>query len=241
MEATFHCPIFSMQVDKGEMPSTQDFTNNLGDMFKSDRPPPLTMQSALQTAAPISNIPLLDLLELRKALRSMRSRSASDESGLVAETFIHGNRALHETLMDMCNNMLQDECFELSWQDSLFKMLPKTGDFFDVSISRPIAVFKITYKIFATLIQTRIAPLLDANQTHDQVGFRPNLGVDHAFATLDSIVGKCLEWNEPLWIASLDLRKAFDRIEFDSLFAALCHQEVPPPCIHLLSCLYRSQ
>ena len=34
---------------------------------------------------------------------------------------------------------------------------------------------------------------------------------------------------------------ALDRIEFDSLFAALCHQEIPPAYIHLLSCLYRSQ
>ena len=85
--------------------------------------------------------------------------------------------------------MLQDECLELSS---------------DVSNWRPI---------FAKLIHTRIAPLLDANQCHDQDGFRPNLGVDHVFATLDSIVGRCFEWNEPLWIASLDLRKAFDRIE----------------------------
>ena len=137
--------------------------------------------------------------------------------------------------------MLEDECLELSWQDALFKMLPKTGEFSDVSNWRPIAVLKITYKIFAKLTHTRIAPLLDANQCHDQVGFRPNLGVDHAFATKDSIVGKCLEWNEALWIASLDLRKTFDRIEFDSLFAALCHQEIPPPYMHLLSCLYRSQ
>ena len=91
MEATFHCPISSMQVDKGGMTSTQDFTNNLSDIFKSDRPPPLTMPSALQTAAPISNIPPFDLRELRKALRSMRSRKASDESGLVAEMFKHGS------------------------------------------------------------------------------------------------------------------------------------------------------
>ena len=98
---------------------------------------------------------------------------------------------------------------------------------------------KITYKkIFAELIHTRIAPLLDANQCYDQVGFRRNLGVDHAFATLDSIVGKCLECNEPLWMVSSDLRKALDRIEFDSLFATLCHQEVPSPYIHLLSVLF---
>ena len=129
MEATFNCPISSMQVDKGEMPSTQDVTNNLSDIIKSDRPLPLTMQSALQTVAPISNIPPFDLLELmRKASRSMRSRRASDESGLVAEMFKHGNRALHERRLETYNNMLQDECLEVSWQDSFFKMLPKTGD-----------------------------------------------------------------------------------------------------------------
>ena len=171
----------------------------------------------------------------------MRIHRSSDESGLAAEMFRHGNRALHETLLDMYNNVLQDECLELSWQDSLFKRLPKTREFSDVSNWRPIAVLKTTYKIFAELIHTRIAPLLDANQCFDQVEFRPNLGVDHAFATLDSIVGKCLEWNEPLWIASLDLREAFDRTEFESLFPAFCHKQVPPPYMHFLSCLYRSQ
>ena len=111
------------------------------DIIKSDRPLPLTMQSALQTAAPISNIPPFDLLELmRKALRSMRSRWACDESGLVAEMFKHENRALHERLLEMYNNMLQDECLEVSWQDSLFKMLPKTAEFSDVSNRRPMAV-----------------------------------------------------------------------------------------------------
>ena len=71
-------------------------------------------------------------------------------------------------------------------------MLLKTGEFSDVSNWRPIAVLKITCKIFAKWIHTRIALLLGANQCHDQVGFRPNLGVDHAFVTLDSIVSTCL-------------------------------------------------
>jgi len=33
--------------------------------------------------------------------------------------------------------------------------------------------------------------------------------------------GKCLEWNAPLWFASLDSTKAFDRIENVPLFIAL--------------------
>ena len=44
-----------------------------------------------------------------------------------------------------------------------------------------------------------------------------------------------------LWCASLDLRKAFDRIEHRSLFEALHDQGVPQCYISLLSALYRSQ
>ena len=38
---------------------------------------------------------------------------------------------------------------------------------------------------------------------------------------------KSLEWNAPIWFASLDLIKAFDRIENSPLFDALLQQGVP--------------
>jgi len=91
------------------------------------------------------------------------------------------------------------------------------------------------------LIHWRIHPLLDKGQSRDQVGFRHKLGVDHVFAVLETMVGKCIEWREPLWIASRDLRKAFDRIEFDSLFHALSDQGVPLSYLSLLSTLYHFQ
>ena len=64
----------------------------------------------------------------------------------------------------MYNNMLQDECLEVSWQDSLFKMLPKTDEFSDVSNWRPIAVLKITYEIFAKMMQTNVMTKSDFDQ-----------------------------------------------------------------------------
>ena len=55
------------------------------------------------------------------------------------------------------------------------------------------------------------------------------------------MIGKSNEWDTPLWCASLDLRKAFDRIGHRSLFEALHDQGVPQCYISLLSALYRSQ
>ena len=55
------------------------------------------------------------------------------------------------------------------------------------------------------------------------------------------MIGKTNEWHLPLWLMSLDLRKAFDRIQFGPLFAALREQGVPEGYIHLLGLLYKDQ
>ena len=55
------------------------------------------------------------------------------------------------------------------------------------------------------------------------------------------MIGKSDEWNLPLWMISLDLRKAFDRINFQPLFNALREQKVPEAYIRLLCALYEKQ
>ena len=99
------------------------------------------------------------------------------------------------------------------------------------------------------------------------MGFRSLLGVDHALVVLDTVLSEGVEWNFDVWCASLDLKKAFDRIEFfffslglfrlqhgaratlvellpqqfKPLFEALRCQGLPDCYINLLQTLYRSQ
>ena len=78
-------------------------------------------------------------------------------------------------------------------------------------------------------------------QPNDQTGFRPNTGIDDAFVVLECLSSKSLEWNAPIWFASLDLTKAFDRIEYNPLFDALLQQGVPRCYCTLLWNLYKGQ
>ena len=64
-------------------------------------------------------------------------------------------------------------------------------------------------------------------QSMDQVGFRRGTGIDHALAVFETVCGKSIEWNCEIWFASLDLTKAFDRVEHNQLFQALREQHVP--------------
>ena len=58
---------------------------------------------------------------------------------------------------------------------------------------------------------------------------------------MDQLIEKTLEWNVPVWIVSIDLRKAFDRVEQNRLFEALSSQGVEDGYIALLRLLYSGQ
>ena len=129
---------------------------------------------------------LFTILELQVVLKEMRRNKCADTGGLVAECFIYGNLDLHKCLLDVFNNMLAVGRFDASWSHTVFTMLPKGGNLLSPSNWRPIAVLKITYKIFARLVYKRLRPTLERHQSKDQVGFRPCTSVEDAFVILES-------------------------------------------------------
>ena len=123
----------------------------------------------------------------------------------------------------------------------MFVMLPKSADLSETNNWRPIAILKIAYKIFSSLLHLRLRRQLDFQQSVDQLGFRPRTGVDHAFVALETVVSKTLEWQCGIWFASLDLRKAFDKVEHGALFAALTAQGIEDGYLDLLMEMYQDQ
>ena len=62
-----------------------------------------------------------------------------------------------------------------------------------------------------------------------------------AFFEDNHMCSKSMEWSVPIWCASLDLRKAFDRIEYNALFDALQVQGVPHAYLKFIVSLYHDQ
>ena len=69
--------------------------------------------------------------------------------------------------------------------------------------------------------------ILEPLQSPDQIGFRSGMRIEDAIGSFEILVSKISEFNMPLWIASLDLRKAFDRVNHVALFDCLRDQGVP--------------
>ena len=97
------------------------------------------------------------------------------------------------------------------------------------------------YKLLSRIICGRIEATLDEAQSEDQAGFRPGYSCDDHLFTITLLAEKCKEFNVPLWVATLDFKKAFDSIDQTSIWTALTDHGVSPAYINLLSKLYQGQ
>ena len=103
-----------------------------------------------------------------------------------------------------------------------------------------MAILSITYNIFARLVHDRIQHQLLSHQSEDQFGFRPGRSTSYALFILESMLSKGVEYNVPVWVMMIDLRKAFDRVDHKALFHALRYQ-MDPEYVKLLERLYQHQ
>ena len=83
--------------------------------------------------------------------------------------------------------------------------------------------------------------MLAAEQSYDQAGFRSDFSCDDHLFAVTLLAEKCNEFNLPVWIATLDFKKAFDSISHASIWEALIEQKVPATYADLLSRLYEGQ
>ena len=64
-------------------------------------------------------------------------------------------------------------------------------------------------------------PILDNQEPEEQHRFRAHYRLEEHLITADVVIDKLLGINTPIWIVSLDLSKAFDRINWDALWLSL--------------------
>ena len=189
----------------------------------------------------IATIPKFSLDDLNKGLQKMANCRCADEHGIVIEMIKHGSLELKWHILCCFNQYIEAGEFDSDWHQIVFSMLPKTGDLKQVSNWRPTAILPILYKLFARMVYHRISPTLLSKQSRDQFGFTPGVRIDDALMIAECVSSYHIEFNIPVWFVSLDLRKAFDRVDYAALFQALRHCELPDGYIALLQQLYSTQ
>ena len=214
---------------------SDDFANLLAEIYNSSDVDEQYCKDSLRA------LPRFTLKELQNALKHMSLNKCGDQDGIYFEMIKYGSERLHTIYLTLINTLISSGSTDDSWRHTLFTMIPKAGDLTQASNYRPIAILSTFYKIFARMVYSRLLPLLDSHQSNDQCGFRPGMRLDDALVVAETVISKCNEFNLPLWIASLDIKKAFDRVSRACIFEALRAQGISEPMIALLIELYSCQ
>ena len=102
------------------------------------------------------------------------------------------------------------------------------GERNDCNNYRDISLRSIVGKVFARVILIRLQKLAERIYPESQCGFRAErLTIDMIFS-LRQLQEKCREQHMPVYIAFVDLTKAFDLVNRDGLFTVLSKIGCPP-------------
>ncbi len=123
-------------------------------------------------------------------------------------------------------------------------LIYKKGDTSKYENYRPISLLNTLYKLFAAILQRRIAAKLDKHLQKTQFGFRRNKGTADAVY----LVRRVAEYGEkttkdndlnPLIMVLLDWEKAFDKVDREGMFLAMDRMGVDDKLVRMVKLLYK--
>ena len=171
---------------------------------------------------PAPDEPLFTRGELLDALGKTKKGKAPGPDGIVNEILqlldAEGERRLLEFYIEVWNNRTTPPDWSHATIVSIYK---GKGDDSDPASYRPISLLNVTYKVYAAMLQARLASAFDERLRPQQFGFRAGRGTRHPLF----VVRRAMEWstmtNRNLQLLFLDWKQAFDSLDHTAMLQAL--------------------
>ena len=160
--------------------------------------------------------------ELNEALGCLASGKAPGRDGISAEVLKCCRKTIVAELykiLFLCKK--EGEVFQDTRDANIVTLYKNKGDIGDCNSYRGISLLSIVGKLFARIVLKRLQALGERVYPQSQCGFRKDRPTIDMIFSLRQLQEKCREQQQPLFIAFIDLTKAFDLVSRDGLFKIL--------------------
>lgn len=180
---------------------------------------------------------LLSLEEVRRAIAKSRDGKAAGPSGVVCEMLKAWDEVGVKCMTDICNAVVAEgkvpEDWKRSWMVNVYK---GKGDALECGSYRGIKLLEQPLKVLERVVERRIRRIVEIDDM--QCGFTPGRGTTDAIFVVRQVQERFLEKKRDLWMAFVDLEKAFDRVPRDVLWWALRKMKVDEWLIKIVQAMY---
>ena len=178
------------------------------------------------------------LAETILSIRQMKNGKAPGVDGIPAEVLKHGEDELASRLHHLILLIWQTEEITSDLQDADIVKIFKKGDKSECGNYRGISLLATVGKIIARILANCLVPHAEGFLPESQCGFRPNRGTTDMIFTARQLQEKCREQRQPLYMAFIDLTKAFDSVNRAALWQILGKFGCPEKFISIVRLLH---
>ena len=179
--------------------------------------------------------------DICSAIKNLAGNKAVGCDGLPSEAYKFAHTILHAQLSALFNACLSHqflpEALLLVHLIPLIKNKLKNAS--DPGNYRPIAITTIASKIFETLLFEQLKPYLETSD--NQFGFKPKHSTDACIYLLKEMLSYYASSNSPVFLCFVDVRKAFDRVNYHKLFLKLHSRGTPLYLVGILNYWFNTQ
>ena len=159
--------------------------------------------------------------EILEAIKSLKCNKTPGPDGYISEFYKKFALILCPLLRNMFNESLSSGSLPPTLRQVAITLLLKGGkDPLQCASYRPISLLNVDYKILSKVLAARLEKVIPQIISTDQTGFIQNRHSSSNFRRLFNIIYSSPS-HLPEMVLSLDVEKAFDRVEWQYLFLTL--------------------
>lgn len=176
--------------------------------------------------------------EIISAIQKMKAGKAPGHDCISIDTIKALNYDNCELLTQVLNQWWIHESIPNNHLLAKVVSIFKKGNTQDLANYRPISLLTCAYKIFASVLQARIAAVCDVHLAATQYGFRAARSTQQPLFIARRIQDIAEQSGSDLLLVFLDWEKAFDKINHERMFEALNRMNFPPKILRIIKALY---
>ena len=183
--------------------------------------------------------PQIDKESVRTALNKMKKGKASGTSGVVTEMLLASGEAGIERMTNLFNRIVDEKEIPAEWNTSVIvNCFKNKGEATERGNYRGLKLLEHMMKVFERVIEQEIRRVVDIDAM--QFGFMPGRGTIDAIFIVRQLQEKYLEKKKKLYLAFVDLEKAFDRVPRDVVRWAMRKLGVDEWLIETVMAMYKN-
>jgi ribonuclease HI len=211
------------------------------DVWSTPLPLPLPTSLICEDPAPIPLGPFT-LEELRKAIARLTVGKSPGPDQVRTDWIKWSSHEFQLLLLQHFNSCFLSSSSPEAWSYSyvipIYKGAPK--DISSPESYRPISLCQTLYKLYASILQRRLAIGLEDRLRPTQYGSRQKRSTSQPLTILRRLIDIYERHNDPLYILLLDWSKAFDSISHESISNSLLRLGAPESIVQAILSLYQN-